>query len=209
MDLTFYLSSPTYSRKSIQQLSHLYHVSAVAFENRYIISILEKKKWPVSPHFPSASAPLLCSHFISWKSCLYMIMPLLPFFPEPSPVSSWKQPLSSPPITSVFPRFNDYLSSHATYVATSDTITPSLTDFHDMAFRILLSGFSFTGHCFSISFETCFWLPSPWTFINTYAHSLSGQPHPCHSFKIISVLAILKLMFPTKTSFMNLREWKF
>ena len=133
------------------------------------------KKWPVSPHFPPASAPLLCSHFISWKSCLYMIMPLLPFFPEPSPVTSWKQPLSSLPITSVFPRFNDYLSSHATYAATSDIITPSLTDFHDMAFRILLSGFSFTGHCFSISFRTCFWLASPWTFINTYAHSISGQ----------------------------------
>lgn len=105
MDLTFDLFSPTYSRKSIQQLSHLYSVSAIASENRYIISHLRKRNdlW-AHISLQLHEAPLLCSHFISWKSCLYMIMPLLPFFQ--SPLSHFLEiafVLSNLPITSVFP----------------------------------------------------------------------------------------------------------
>ena len=65
MDLTFDLFSPTYSRKSVQQLSHLYSVSAIASENRYIISHLRKKEMTCEPTFPSSfmklhySAPTL------------------------------------------------------------------------------------------------------------------------------------------------------
>ena len=192
-----------------QQLSHLYPVSTVASDNSYIISHLGKKKWPFEPTFPASFSSISLLPF-------YFLKELSTHDNSTSPIlsrtlsnhfTSWKQPLSRPPVTTVFARFSGYLSPQL-----MQPMQQHLTQLLPPAWQIFITWLSEHYFLGSPSLVIPFQYPlklvpySPVLGPLFYLRSLtSGQPHPSHGFKIIYILTVLKLMFPTKNFFMNFR----
>lgn len=163
-----------------QQLSHLYPVSTVASDNSYIISHLGKKKWPFETTFPSSFSSISLLPF-------YFLKELSPHDNSTSPIlsrtlsnhfTSWKQPLSRPPVTTVFARFSGYISVLNLCNLCSNT-------WHN--YSLLLDKYSLHG----FQNITC-WVLLRWSFIfnilwnllliaqslvlySIYAHSLLGN----------------------------------